>query len=374
MHPIQRFLMPLIFVSSVSLSSVARADHDGARADHDDFAYKQTNLVSDGAVPARITDPQLKNPWGIAAIPGAPFWIADNNSGLSTLYDGLGDIVPLTVTIPPPKGSPKGTMATPTGIVWNPNGQQFLVAPQLAALFIFATEDGTISAWNPTVDLHNAVLEVDNSQGGNGAVYKGLALATNSTGIFLFATNFRDGTVDVFDSSFKPAKLSGSFRDRRIPPGYAPFGIALVDGNLFVTYALQDAAKHDDQKGPGRGFVDVFDTDGHLVSRFASHGALNSPWGIARAPLNFGGFGSRILIGNFGDGRINAFDSGGDFRGSLRDHSGRSIKIDGLWSITFGTALASDPATLYFTAGTNDEADGLFGSLQAIPGDHDHDD
>jgi uncharacterized protein (TIGR03118 family) len=132
--------------------------------------------------------------------------------------------------------------------VWNPNGQQFLVAPQLAALFIFATEDGTISAWNPTVDLHNAVLKVDNSQGGNGAVYKGLALSTNSTGIFLFATNFRDGTVDVFDSSFKPAKLSGSFRDRRIPPGYAPFGIALINGNLFVTYALQDAAKHDDQR------------------------------------------------------------------------------------------------------------------------------
>jgi uncharacterized protein (TIGR03118 family) len=374
MNPIQRFLIPLIFVSSVSVSSVARADHDDARADHDDFAYKQTNLVSDGAVPARVTDPQLKNPWGIAAFPGSPFWIADNGSGVSTLYDGLGDIVPLTVTIPPPKGSPKGTGATPTGIVWNPNGQQFLVAPQLAALFIFATEDGTISAWNPTVDLHNAVLEVDNSHAGNGAVYKGLALATNSSGVFLFATNFRDGTVDVFDSSFKPAKLSGSFRDRRIPPGYAPFGIALVDGNLFVTYALQDAAKHDDQKGPGRGFVDVFDTDGHLVRRFASRGALNSPWGIARAPLNFGAFSSRILIGNFGDGRINAFDSEGDFRGSLRERSGRAIKIDGLWSITFGTALASDPATLYFTAGTNEEADGLFGSLQAIPRDHDHDD
>jgi uncharacterized protein (TIGR03118 family) len=356
------------------MSSVARADHDDARADHDDFAYKQTNLVSNGAVPARITDPQLKNPWGIAAIPGSPFWIADNGTGVSTLYSGLGDIVPLTVTIPPPKGSPKGTTAAPTGIVWNPNGQQFLVAPQLAALFIFATEDGTISAWNPTVDLHHAVLEVDNPQGGNGPVYKGLALATNSSGVFLFATNFRDGTVDVFDSSFKPAKLSGSFRDRRIPPGYAPFGIALVNGNLFVTYALQDAAKHDDQAGPGRGFVDVFDTDGHLITRFASRGSLNSPWGIARAPLNFGGFSSRILIGNFGDGRINAFDSGGDFRGSLRDRSGHSIKVDGLWSIAFGTALASDPATLYFTAGTNHEADGLFGSLQAIPRDHDHDD
>jgi len=368
MNPINRLFVPLIIVSTICLTSVARADND-------DFAYKQTNLVSDGAVPARTTDPQLKNPWGIAAIPGAPFWIADNGTGLSTLYNGLGDIVPLTVTIPPPKGAPKGTNATPTGIVWNPNGQMFLVAPQLAALFIFATEDGTISAWNPTVDLHNAVLKVDNSQNGNGAVYKGLALATNSTGVFLFATNFRDGTIDVFDSMFKPAKLAGSFRDHRIPAGYAPFGIALVDGNLFVTYALQDAAKHDDQKGPGRGFVDVFDTDGHLVSRFASRGALNSPWGVARAPLNFGPSSSRILVGNFGDGRINGFDSEGDFRGSLRDRSGHSIKIEGLWSIAFGTAAASDPATLYFTAGTNDEQDGLFGSLQAVPaGDHDHDD
>jgi uncharacterized protein (TIGR03118 family) len=367
MKPIQRLFVPFIIASTVCLTSVVRADND-------ESAYKQTNLVSDGAVPARVTDPQLKNPWGIAAIPGAPFWIADNGSGLSTLYDGLGDIVPLTVTIPPPKGAPKGTTAAPTGIVWNPNGQLFLVAPQLAALFIFATEDGTISAWNPGVDLHNAVLKVDNSQGGNGAVYKGLALATNSTGVFLFATNFRDGTIDVFDSTFKPAKLTGSFQDHRIPAGYAPFGIALVDGNLFVTYALQDAAKHDDQKGPGRGFVDVFDTDGHLVSRFASHGALNSPWGIAHAPLNFGAFSSRILIGNFGDGRINAFDSDGDFRGSLHDRSGHSIKIDGLWSIAFGTAAASDPSTLYFTAGTNDEADGLFGSLRAIARDHDHDD
>jgi uncharacterized protein (TIGR03118 family) len=367
MNLIQRRFVPFIIASTVCLTSVVRADND-------DSAYKQTNLVSDGALPARVTDPQLKNPWGIAAIPGAPFWIADNGSGLSTLYDGQGDIVPLTVTIPPPKGAPKGTTAAPTGIVSNPNGQQFLVAPQLAALFIFATEDGTISAWNPTVDLHNAVLKVDNSQGGSGAVYKGLALATNSTGVFLFATNFRDGTIDVFDSAFKPAKLAGSFQDHRIPAGYAPFGIALIDGNLFVTYALQDAAKHDDQKGPGRGFVDVFDTDGHLVSRFASHGALNSPWGIARAPLNFGASSSRILIGNFGDGRINAFASDGDFRGSLHDRSGRSIKIDGLWSIAFGTAVASDPSTLYFTAGTNGEADGLFGSLQAIARDHDHDD
>ncbi len=364
----RRFMMSLLVGTIACVANLAQADND-------DFAYKQTNLVSDGAVSARTTDPKLKNPWGIAAIPGAPFWIADNATGLSTLYDGLGDIIPLTVTIPPPKGSAAGTTAAPTGIVWNPNGQQFLLAPQLAALFIFATEDGTISAWNPTVNLTNAVLEADNSQGATGAVYKGLALATNSTGIFLYATNFRAGTVDVFDTKFQPAKLAGSFSDPHLPAGYAPFGIALIDGNLYVSYALQDSAKHDDQKGPGRGFVDVFDTDGHLISRFASRGELNSPWGIARAPANFGPVSSRILIGNFGDGHINAFNSDGEFRGQLHGSGGRSIQIDGLWSIVFGTAAAADPNKLYFTAGTNGETDGLFGSLEAVAAsDHDHDD
>src|SRR5262249_45938442 len=158
----------------------------------------------------------------------------------------------------------------------------------------------------------------------------------------------------------------GSFADPKIPAGYAPFGIALIDGNLFVTYALQDSAKHDDQKGPGHGFVDVFDTDGHLITRFASRGALNSPWGIARAPLNFGPFSSRILLGNFGDGRISGFSSFGDFRGQLRDTGGHAVHIDGLWSIAFGTELGADPGKLYFTAGTNGEADGLFGSLEAV--------
>jgi len=179
----------------------------------------------------------------------------------------------------------------------------------------------------------------------------------------------------VFDSTFQPTKLAGSFSDPTLPTGYAPFGIALIDGNLFVTYAKQDELKHDDVRGPGHGFVDVFDTDGHLITRFASRGALNSPWGIARAPLDFGPFSTRILIGNFGDGRISGFTSGGDFRGQLRDPKGHAVRIDGLWSIVFGNGLASDPDKLYFTAGPNGEADGLFGSLSAIPtSDHDSDD
>lgn len=337
-----------------------------AYADGDDFAYRQTNLVSDGTVEAQTTDAHLKNSWGIAAIPGSPFWIADNATGVSTLYDGKAGIIPLTVTIPPPGGVAPGTLATPTGIVWNPNGQKFLLAPNEAALFIFATEDGTISAWNPAVDMQHAVLKVDNFEGGNGAVYKGLALATNPAGVFLYATNFHNGTVDVFDSTFKPATLPGSFNDPQLPAGYAPFGIALIDGNLFVSYAVQDGAKHDDVKGAGHGLIDVFDTSGHLLQRFAAHGSLNSPWGMVRAPRDFGGFSSRILVGNFGDGHISAFGSGGDFRGQLRDASGKLIVIDGLWGLMFGTAQASDPRKLYFTAGPHDETDGLFGSLEAV--------
>jgi uncharacterized protein (TIGR03118 family) len=335
-------------------------------AETDKRAYQQTNLVSDGAVSAAKIDGKLKNPWGIAAAPGGAFWFSDNATGLSTLYDGLGDIIPLVVTIPAPKGSPSNTIAAPSGIVWNPSAQNFLVAPQQAAIFIFVTEDGTLSAWNPVVNLKEAVLEVDNSAGGSGAVYKGLALATNAKGLFLYATNFRAGTIDVFDSAFQPAKLAGSFYDPWLPTGYAPFGIAVVDGNLIVTYALQDAARHDDVKGAGHGFVDVFDTDGHLIRRLASRGALNSPWGIARAPWDFGPASTRLLIGNFGDGRINSFTSEGEFRGELRTPKGTAVQIPGLWGITFGTEAAADPNRLYFTAGPRDENDGLFGSLSVV--------
>jgi uncharacterized protein (TIGR03118 family) len=326
--------------------------------------YAQTNLVSDGTESsAPNTDPNLKNPWGITAIPGAPFWVADNHSGVSTLYDGAGDIIPLVVKIPLPPNSPSDAVAAPTGIVWNPNPRLFLVSGQ-SSLFIFATEDGTISAWSPAVDQANAILQVDNS--GNGAIYKGLALASNPMGLFLYATNFFAGTVDVFDSTFKPATLPGSFSDPGIPKGYAPFGIALIDGSLFVTYALQDADKHDDQKGLGHGFVDVFDTSGNLIRRFASEGLLNSPWAVVRAPENFGLFSTRILIGNFGDGHISGFDSLGILHGQLGDTANKPISIPGLWGLSFGNAAGSDPSKLYFTAGPNGEENGVFGFLQSV--------
>lgn len=337
-----------------------------AHATHRMNRFLQTNLVSDGAVAAAVTDANLVNAWGIAYFPGEPFWINDNGTGLSTLYDGAGNVIPLVVKIPLPPGS-TASNASPTGMVANTTSQLFVIpgTGQIAD-FIFATEDGTISGWSPFVDLNNAKLIVDNSQGGSstGAVYKGLAMGNSVSGEFLYATNFRAGKIDVFDSGFNPVTLSGAFNDPNLPAGYAPFGIANIRGDLLVTYAQQDAAKHDDVAGKGHGFVDVFDTNGNFIQRFASRGPLNSPWGITEAPYNFGPFDSDVLIGNFGDGRITAYDSKtGRPHNQLMDPSGKAIAIDGLWALTFGGAQASDPGTLYFTAGPNDESNGLFGTL-----------
>lgn len=336
-----------------------------ARAQEERNAYRQTNLVSDGALPAANTDPDLQNAWGIAFFPGGPFWVADNGTGLSTLYDGTGAKQTLVVHIPAPNGAEQGATAAPTGMVFNASTQFRLPNTTLPSLFLFATEDGTIAGWNPGLaDPANAVLVVDNSQSPAGAVYKGLATGSNARGNFLYAANFRSGQIDVFDSNFAPATLDGSFKDPDLPPNYAPFGIRNVDGDLFVTFAQQDEEKKDDVAGLGHGFVDIFDTEGHLIRRFASGGDLNSPWGIARASFNFGRFSGDILIGNFGDGHINVFRQNGEFREQIQDSSGQPLEIDGLWALTFGGAAKSNPDTLYFTAGPNDEKDGLFGSIE----------
>ena len=325
--------------------------------------YVQTDLVSDGAVPANTIDPNLKNPWGVAFFPGlSPFWVADNNAGVSTLYDGLGvpfAALPL-VDIPTPAASIGGT---PTGLVANIFFAGFPV-PNTGgqpSFFIFDTEDGTIVGWTLTSGTQ-AVIAVDNSAAG--AVYKGLAIGINGQGKFLYATNFHSGQVEVYDDNFEPATLSGSFTDPKLPKGYAPFGIQNINGSLYVTYAVQDAAKHDDVSGPAHGIVDIFDTNGNLIRRFLRHGHLNSPWGVAMAPASFRRFANDILVGNFGDGRIDAYDPvNGAFAGNIRDTANRPIVIDGLWTLTFGGALGSSPSTLYFTAGLNDEQDGLFGSI-----------
>jgi uncharacterized protein (TIGR03118 family) len=342
-------------------------------------AYIRTDLVSNTQNLAQPLDPNLQNAWGVANAPGGPLWVSDNNDGLSTLYDGNGVKTKLTITVPLPAGKVPPPAAAPTGLVWNPTAGFTITVgtTTVPATFIFDTEDGTISAWNPAVDpisanaTSTATLIVDNSQ--KGAVYKGLAFGTNIHGNFLFATNFAAGTVEVYDPTFKPVTLDGNFSDPNIPAGFAPFGIANIDNNLFVTYAKQNAQKNDEITGPGLGFVDVFTTDGVLIKRFASGGALNAPWGVARATQNFGEFSGDILIGNFGQGKfggwINAFDGGNDnrFLGPLQGADGQPISIDGLWSIVFGTFKNSVADTLYFTAGPNQQQNGLFGKIVAQP-------
>jgi uncharacterized protein (TIGR03118 family) len=266
----------------------------------------------------------------------------------------------LVVTVPPPTGS-QGP-STPTGIVFNGTSDFVVSAGGVSgpAAFIFATEDGTISGWNPNVNRGAAILAVPSS----GGVYKGLAEVTSPGGNFIYATDFRNNAVQVFNGSFN---LVNSFTDPSLPPGFAPFGIANINGLLYVTFALQIAPdNHDDQAGPGNGFVDVFNPQGGLVSQFAAQGPLNSPWGLAQAPASFGDFGNALLVGNFGDGAINAYDlATGNLLGQLTNQRGQPLFIDGLWALTFGNGgQGGNPNVLYFTAGLNGESDGLIGDLQ----------
>jgi len=322
--------------------------------------YVQSNLVSDIPGLAATTDPNLVNSWGIAFNATSPAWIADNGTGLSTLYSG-SSIVPLVVTIPPPSG---GTGSAPTGIVFNGGGAFNVKAHDVtgSSVFIFDTEDGTISGWSPGVNQHNAVIAVDNS--GSGAVYKGLAIGTTSNATFIYATNFNSGWVEMYDSTFTWVK---NFTDTDLPQGYAPFGIQNINGKLYVTFALQDEAKHDDTAGPGHGFVDVFDLNGNKLKRLVSRGWLNSPWGLTWAPAKFGAFSGALLVGNFGDGHVSAYDiSTGAFRGQMIRPPGQTLVIQGLWGLAFGNGAAAGPTnTLLFTAGPDHEAHGLFGSLTA---------
>jgi uncharacterized protein (TIGR03118 family) len=309
------------------------------------------------------------NPWGITLGPSTPFWVSDNEAGVSTLYDGTGQpfplATPLIVTIPAATGSVEH--GTPTGVVFNPT-TDFVVKMgnnSGPSRFIFATEDGTIAGWNPQVNPIVAIRVVDNSA--TGAVYKGLALASPAAGNRLYAANFRAGTVDVFDQNFGPVHIKGAFIDKHAPSGFAPFNVAVINGVLYVTYAQQDEDKEDDVPGVGKGFINVFDLDGHFLRRFARSGRLNSPWGMVLAPSNFGRFSSALLVGNFGDGHILAFDPNtGSFLGQLSDAKGKPLAIEGLWGLAFGNGNTAGPTNpLFFAAGINDEADGLFGSIQA---------
>jgi uncharacterized protein (TIGR03118 family) len=349
---IKRSLRMRTTLSALTFALISAASLPGA-------AYIQTNLTSDIPGMASHTDPNLANPWGIVAGPTTPFWINNNHTGVSAIYNGSGTPLPLVVSIPAPGGGP----GAPTGIVFN--GSSGFGGSH----FIFDTEDGTLASWSGGA---SAVIQATSP---SGSVYKGLAMGSTASGDMLYAANFGAGRVDVFDSNFKPVTLApGAFTDSTLPSGFAPFNVQNINGNLYVTYAKQDPAHEDDVPGPGNGFVDVFDTSGNLIRHFASQGALNSPWGLVLAPSKFGPFGGDLLVGNFGDGMINAYDpTTGAFLGSLDDPHGAPISVAGLWGLSFGNgSFGQDVNKLYFTAGIPGpngavEDHGLFGSFTATP-------
>jgi uncharacterized protein (TIGR03118 family) len=348
--------LALGLAASIGLGPAATAQTAG---------YVVTNLVSDRPGEALVTDDNLVNAWGLTAGPSTFWWSANNGTDTSTLYDGTGSPQSLVVSVE----------GAPTGAVFN-GGSGFVVTDgttSASALFLFATEEGTIRGWSPTVGTTTPPSTrtekvVDRSR--RGAIYKGLAIASTPNGDRLYATDFHNGRVDVFDETFHRVTMADAFEDRAIPPGFAPFGIQNIGGDIFVTYAKQDADAEDDVAGRHLGYVDRFDANGTLLGRVGTRGPLNAPWGLALAPESFGPFGGDLLVGNFGSGRIDAYDlSAADqpaFEGRLRDTSDALISIDGLWGIGFGNGGNAGPTdTLYFTAGPDDEAHGLFGMIES---------
>jgi uncharacterized protein (TIGR03118 family) len=323
--------------------------------------YTVHALVSDDpSVPAPATDTNLVNGWGLSAGPTTPWWAANNGTNTSTLYSGAGVKAALTVTV----------AGGPTGTVFNGSATDFMISQSGksgAARFLFATEAGTIVGWSPTVNGTAGVTGADRSSAG--AIYKGLA-TTNDR---LYASDFHNGRVDVFDASFGLVSLPGAFVDPKVPKGFAPFGIQALGGNIYVTYAKQDSAAKDDVAAPGLGYVNEFTPDGKLIGSVVNsqkkNAPLNAAWGLAMAPAGFGNFAGDLLVGNFGNGRVSAYAQSGSkwvYKGQLRVGDGTPIAIPGLWAIAFGNGSAAGPATtLYFLSGPGDEKHGLFGSITA---------
>jgi len=320
-------------------------------------AYTQTNLISDGAVPAANTNTSLVNPWGLSI--GTDFWIDTAGTGLSLVTSATG-APSFNVSIPAASGTGQGS---PTGTIFNADDTVFTIPNSTSALFLFATLDGTIAAWNSSTP--QAVTVVNNSA--NHASYTDIVADTNSTGTFLLAANFASGKVDIFDKNFNAATLPGSFSDPGLPAGYAPFGIHNIGGNIYVTYAQVNSETGHETVGAGLGYVDVFDNNGNLISEAIAQGSLNAPWGMALAPSGFGPFAGDLLVGNFGDGTINAYDpTAFTFKGTLEDSTGTPITNVGLWEIVFGTSNTGgtgDPNTLYMAAGLNGGKDGVVAAI-----------
>jgi len=322
--------------------------------------FIQKNLVSDtSATPAAHHDANLVNPWGLAATSNGPWWVANNGTGTSTAYMGNGTSIGYTVKIPGADGV--AGHGKPTGIVANETSDFVITkgSTSMPAEYVFVGEDGVISGWNIGVDANNAISMVTST---DGAIYKGVTMGVSNGNTFLYAADFHNGTINVFDNTFaKSTAFAGKFADTKLPAGYAPFNISNVGGKLYVAYA-----KEDEVAGAGKGFVDVFTTAGDLVRRLAKGKFLDAPWAVTKAPKGFGKFGNSILVGNFGSGKIAAFNGkNGKFKGFLSNRRGKAIVVDGLWGLAFGNnAQAGNSKTLFFAAGIDDEAHGLFGTLR----------
>jgi len=336
--------LSLLAVTGFSVTSVTASP----------LGFATTYLASDQPGVARSTDPQLVNAWGLASSSGSPLWIGSNGSGVSEIYTGAGLKLGLVVSIPG-----DGSV---TGVVFN---NAAAAGSFNSDLFLFASEDGTLSGWRGPLGTFAETLQT----GDPSNVYKGVAQSTIAGNAYAYLANFRSGTIDVVKGSSGAPDLSGHFVDPSLPSGYAPFDVQNIAGTLYVTYAVQDAVKHDDVPGTGNGIVDTFDLNGNFLKRLVTAGALNSPWGLALAPTGFGDAAGDLLVGNFGDGRINAYDPiSGAFLETLHDSTGNPIVIDGLWGLRFGNgATGQSPTTLYFTAGPGDERHGLFGDLAPVP-------
>jgi uncharacterized protein (TIGR03118 family) len=348
----------MILPVTASLAIPAMAQH-----------YLTTNLTADQSGVAPLTDTNLVNPWGLSRSAGSPWWVSDNGSGLSTLYDGTGAAKSLVVTIPTGDADMSAT-GSPTGTAFNSASPGFAIAPGKPAVFLFVTEDGTISGWNPGVSPTSAVITVNTK---SESVFKGMTLGSmevdGAAAWFMYVADFRKGRVAVYDTSFNHVHLGeDSFQDESIPNGFAPFNVQNIGGDLYVTYAKQDMAKHDPVAGAGFGYVDVFSPSGKLLRRF-EHGAwLNGPWGLAVASGDFGIYSHDLLVGQFGGGNVAVYDpQTGRLKGMLEDATNAPIMIQGLWDLSFGSGVGSGPATtLFFTAGPDGETHGLFGSITPV--------
>jgi uncharacterized protein (TIGR03118 family) len=344
------------FLKSALVLSIASA----ADAQTPPNVYRVVNLVSNVSGLAAATDPNLVDAWGIANS-NTPFWVSDHGNGLTTLYASTGVASSTVVTIP---AAATGATGKPTGQVQNSTGAAFKLTNGGNASFLFATEDGLIVAWNGAAGKLGEV-EVNNSA--SGAVYKGLAIGTSAAGGTLYGANFHSGHIDTWGPGYAPVTLGGTFSDPSVPAGFAPFNIWNLSNTLYVEYAKQDANQFRDVAGAGNGYVASFDLNGNLLEHLISNGSLNSPWGVAIAPAGWGAFGGALLVGNFGDGKINAFNlTTGASLGALQDSTGNPIAISGLWGLLFGTGTKADPNTLYFVAGMPDGstiARGLLGSI-----------